>query len=166
MTELRTARLVLRRAIPSDVGPIHAILSSAEAMRYWATLPHTTMAETETWFERQFFSGDPARDEWVIEHDGRTIGNIGIWNMPEIGFILHPDAWGRGLATEAATAFLAYAFATYPIEAVTADVDPRNAASLGLLQKLGFVETSRADRTFLIGGEWYDSVYLALPRPR
>ena len=135
-------------------------------MRYWATLPHSTMAETESWFERQFFSCDPARDEWVIEHDCRTIGNIGIWNMPELGFILHPDAWGRGLATEAATAFLAYAFATHPIEAVTADVDPRNAASLGLLQKLGFVETSRADRTFLIGGEWYDSVYLALPRPR
>lgn len=165
MTELRTARLVLRRAVPADIVAIHAILSSPEAMRYWATLPHVSMAETETWFENQFFSGDPQRDEWVIVHDGRVIGNIGIWNMPELGFILHPDVWGRGIATEAATAFLTYAFAAYPIEAVTADVDPRNAASLGLLRKLGFVETGRAERTFLIGGAWYDSVYLALPRP-
>ena len=165
MTQLRTARLVLRRAIASDILAIHAILSSPEAMRYWATLPHVSMAETETWFEAQFFSGDPARDDWVIVEDGRVIGNIGIWKMPEMGFILHPDAWGRGLATEAATAFLTYAFTAYPIEAVTADVDPRNAASLKLLQRLGFAVTGTAENTFLVGDEWCHSVYLALPRP-
>ena len=48
---------------------------------------------------------------------------------------------------------------------LTADVDPRNAASLRVLGKLGFVETGRAERTFLLGDEWCDSVYLALPRP-
>ena len=165
MTELRTARLVLRRAIPTDIVAIHAVLSSPEAMRYWATLPHTSMAETEVWFGDQFFSDDPERDEWVIVHEGRVIGNIGIWKMPEMGFILHPDAWGRGLATEAATAFLAYAFATYSIEAVTADVDPRNAASLKLLHRLGFAVTGTAENTFLVGDEWCHSVYLALPRP-
>lgn len=165
MTELRTARLVLRRAVPTDIFAIHAILSSPVAMRYWATLPHASMAETETWFENQFFSGDPARDEWVIVEAGRVIGNIGIWKMPEMGFILHPDAWGRGLATEAATAFLAYAFATHPVDAITADVDPRNAASLGLLQRLGFTVTGTAENTFLIGDEWCHSVYLALQRP-
>lgn len=165
MIEIRTARLLLRRARPDDLGAVHAFMSDARAMRYWSTLPHVSLAETEPWFQQQFFSGDPARDEWIIEQDGRVIGNIGIWNMPEFGFILHPDAWGRGIGTEAATAFLAYAFATYPVEAITADVDPRNAASLGVLGKLGFVETSRAERTFLIGGEWCDSVYLSLPRP-
>ncbi len=163
--EIRTARLVLRRAVLTDIDAFHAIMSSPEAMRYWATLPHASMAITEPWFQRQFFSGDPARDEWIIEHDGRVIGNIGIWKMPEMGFILHPDAWGRGLATEAATAFLAYAFATYPIEAITADVDPRNTASLKLLQRLGFTVTGAAENTFLLGDEWCHSVYLALPRP-
>ena len=162
--ELRTARLLLRRAVRSDVGAIHAIMSSPEAMRYWATLPHETMAESEAWFEKQFFSGDPARDEWVIEYDGRVIGNIGIWNSPEFGFILHPDVWRRGIAYEAATAYIGHVFATQTIEAITADVDPRNAASLGLLAKLGFVETGRAENTFLIGGAWCHSIYLALSR--
>ena len=162
--ELRTARLLLRRAARSDVAAIHAIMSSPEAMRYWATLPHETMAETETWFENQFFSGDPARDEWVIEYDGCVIGNIGIWNSPEFGFILHPDVWRRGIAYEAATAYIGHVFATQGIEAITADVDPRNAASLGLLAKLGFVETGRAKNTFLIGGVWCHSIYLALSR--
>ena len=46
-----------------------------------------------------------------------------------------------------------------------ADVDPRNAASLGLLRKLGFVETRHARCTIKVGEEWCDSVYLALRRP-
>ncbi len=133
-------------------------------MRYWSTLPHASMATTETWFEAQFFSGDPARDEWVIELDGRVVGNIGMWNEPEFGFILHPDVWGEGFASEAATAFIEYAFATHSIEALTADLDPRNAASLAVLGKLGFVVTGTAEKTFLLGEEWCDSVYLALKR--
>jgi len=133
-------------------------------MRYWSTLPHETMAETEVWFQNQFFSDDPARDEWVIEFEGRTVGNIGIWNMPELGFILHPDVWGRGIGYEATSAYIQHMFATQPIEAITADVDPRNGASLRLLAKLGFIETGRAENTFLIGGVWYHSIYLALSR--
>ncbi len=164
--EIRTARLVLRRAVPADVGGMYEILSSPEAMRFWSTLPHESMAVTEAWFEEQFFSGKPERDEWIIAHNGRVIGNVGIWNMPEFGFILHPDAWGKGFATEAARAFIDYAFATHPIEDITADVDPDNAASLKVMKKLGFAETRRAERTFLIGGKWFDSVYLSLPRPR
>ena len=165
MYEIRTARLLLRRAVPSDLGGVHAFMSSPQAMRYWSTLPHASVAVTEPWFEAQFFSDDPARDEWIIEHEGRVVGNIGIWKAPEFGFILHPDMWGRGLASEAATAFIDYAFSTHALDEITADVDPRNTASLRLLERLGFVETGRASRTFLLGEEWCDSVYLALPRP-
>ncbi|HEV2516530.1 MAG TPA: GNAT family N-acetyltransferase [Devosia sp.] len=163
--EIRTARLVLRRAVPADLAAFHPILSSPEAMRYWATLPHASLEVTEKWFADQFFSGLANRDEWVIERDGRVIGNIGIWKLPEFGFILHPDAWGQGIGTEAARAFLDYAFATHPVDAIKADVDPRNSASLNLLQKLGFTVTGTAENTFLLGDEWCHSVYLALPRP-
>ena len=60
---------------------------------------------------------------------------------------------------------IARTFADFDIERVTADVDPRNTASLALLHRLGFAETHRAARTWLVGEEWCDSVYLALPRP-
>jgi [ribosomal protein S5]-alanine N-acetyltransferase len=162
--ELRTARLLLRRAVRSDLAAIHAFMSSPEAMRYWSALPHESMAETEDWFEKQFFSGDPARDEWVIEYGDRVVGNIGIWNSPEFGFILHPDVWRRGIGHEAATAYIEHVFTTQAVDSITADVDPRNTASLALLAKLGFVETGRAENTFLIDGVWYHSIYLALAR--
>ncbi len=55
-------------------------------------------------------------------------------------------------------------FATFEIDEVVAEVDPRNAASLRLLARLGFRETGRASRTLRVGDEWCDSVYLALSR--
>ena len=48
---------------------------------------------------------------------------------------------------------------------LTADADPNNAVSVGLLTALGFRETGRAKNTFNLGGVWSDSVYLALQRP-
>jgi ribosomal-protein-alanine N-acetyltransferase len=47
---------------------------------------------------------------------------------------------------------------------LTADLDPRNEASLRLLDKLGFQVTGQAERTFFTHGEWADSVYVACPR--
>ena len=103
-------------------------------------------------------------DDYVVEHQGRVIGKAGCWRLPEIGFIFHPSCWGQGFAYEALTAVIARLFASHPIPAIRADVDPRNAASLKLLGRLGFCETSRASRTWKIGDEWCDSVYLERPR--
>jgi GNAT superfamily N-acetyltransferase len=86
----------------------------------------------------------------------------GCWRVPEVGFILHPAFWGRGLAVEALSAVIERTFASFPIDAIEADVDPRNLASLGLLTRLGFREFRRAERTVKVGDEWCDSVYLSL----
>lgn len=165
MTKITTKRLCLRRATWDDLDDIHAVMSAPEAMRYWSRLPHEDLEVTRAWFARALMdAGNPQMDERVIELDGRVIGYIGIWKMPEIGFILHPSAWGKGIASEAAQVLIPHFFATHSIDRITADVDPRNAASLALLGKLGFVRTGSAHRTFLLGDEWCDSVFLALLR--
>jgi [ribosomal protein S5]-alanine N-acetyltransferase len=162
---IRTKRLLLRRAGWSDLNDVHAVMSAPAAMRYWSTLPHQTLEVTREWFAGALLDFDnPNMDERVIELDERVVGYMGIWNMPEFGFILHPDAWGRGIATEAARALIPHYFATHDIDRLTADVDPRNTVSLHLLHKLEFVKVGSAQRTFLLGDEWCDSVYLELPR--
>lgn len=72
---------------------------------------------------------------------------------------------GQGYASEASEAFIAHVFGTTAAEKLVADVDPRNGASLRVLNRLGFYETGRAERTFLLGDEWCDSIYLQLDRP-
>ena len=55
-------------------------------------------------------------------------------------------------------------FSTTDHAQATADVDPENAASIRVVQRLGFVQTGFAERTWNVGGEWKDSVYFALSR--
>jgi RimJ/RimL family protein N-acetyltransferase len=93
--------------------------------------------------------------------DGRLIGKAGLWDGQEIGFILARDVWGRGLAREAVGAVIARARAR-DVRRITADVDPRNTASLALLAKLGFVKTGEAKATMKVGDLWVDSVFLEL----
>lgn len=160
---IRTARLILRRAVWADLEDMHRVFTSPSAMRYWSRPEHETVAETRDWMT---YLVDPTPDsvDFAIEHQGRAIGKAGAWKLPEVGYILHPDHWGKGLAREAMEAVIAHLAAHLPdLTELTAEVDPRNAASLRLLQKLGFHETGRAERTLQWKDEWCDSVYLARP---
>jgi RimJ/RimL family protein N-acetyltransferase len=160
-----TARLLLRRAEPADLAAFHAILSDPRAMRYWSRPEHESIAETRHFVDFLCACPGNGADDWVIAREGRVIGKAGSWAPPEVGFILHPDDWGHGYAFEAMSALIPLLFARHPHPALTAETDPRNAASLRLLARLGFRETGRAARTMKWRDEWCDSVYLALPRP-
>jgi ribosomal-protein-alanine N-acetyltransferase len=164
VTVLRTERLVLRPARWDDLEPLHAIFSDPIVMRYWSRPPHATMEQTREWLGSMIDSAPETSADFIVELDGCCIGKAGFFRLPEIGFILAREHWRKGLAHEALAAILDHTFEARGLEAAEADVDPRNEASLGLLKKLGFVETGRAERTYQIAGEWVDSVYLRLAR--
>lgn len=134
-------------------------------MRYWSTLPHTDLAQSEEWLGRMIADDPGARQDFIVEYQGRAIGKAGCYRLPEIGYIIHPDFWGRGLASEALTAVIDHIFGHHDIDALRADVDPRNFASIRLLEKHGFTVSGTAAKTWQIGGQWCDSIYLTLPRP-
>ena len=159
--EIRTERLVLRRARMEDAGAMHRVMSDPIAMRYWSTPPHADLAETERWMA-SMVEDDPAeRDDFIVTLDGRLIGKLGAWRLPEFGFLLDPAEWGRGFAAEALDGFIARRRRLGSTE-LTADVDPRNSRSIRLLERAGFVETGRASSTWQVGDELCDSVYFRL----
>jgi RimJ/RimL family protein N-acetyltransferase len=82
----------------------------------------------------------------------------------EIGFLFHRDTWGKGFGREAVGALLRHGFEALGFSQAKADVDPDNARSLKLLEALGFQRTGSAERTFKIGEDWFDSIYLTLER--
>jgi RimJ/RimL family protein N-acetyltransferase len=159
---IRTERLVLRRATMNDVAAFHAIFSDPEAMRYWSSLPHERVEQTRQWVDSMVNLDRAKSDDFVITLDGAAIGKMGAYRLPDFGFIVAREHWGKGLATEALKAFLAHRRGVDPGGRLTADVDPQNDRSLGLLKRHGFVETGRKSRTWQIGENWCDSVYLAL----
>ncbi len=164
MTQIRTERLRLRPATMDDLAAFHGILSHPGATAYWSTLPHEELEQSREWLQRMIDIAPDQGEDFVVEHRGRVIGKAGLYRFPEVGFILHPDAWGQGFAAEALEPVLQRAFDLHGLERVEADVDPRNQASLGLLAKLGFREIGRRSGTWLIGKRWCDSVDLRLSR--
>jgi ribosomal-protein-alanine N-acetyltransferase len=95
---MTTSRLGLRRMEPDDVPALHAILSDAEAMRYWSTLPHDSLAVTVDWVERSIAAvATGSADEFVVLRDGSVIGKAGFWRGREIGVILTRAVWGRAM---------------------------------------------------------------------
>lgn len=163
MTRLSTERLILRAAQDDDLAPLFAIYSDPRAMRYWSTPPHSSIAETQPLFDALKRPGP--RLYFLIEYQRKIIGTAGIHDGTEIGFILHPDQWRKGLMTEAIQAIVGHIWTTTDFSAITADADPENAASVGFLRAFGFRETGRAANTFLVNGHWTDSIYFALSRP-
>lgn len=161
--EIRTPRLTLRSARPDDLEAMHAVLSDPRATRWWSDPPHESLERTRTWLDAMIANG-PDHPDFVVELDGRGIGKAGFYVMPDIGYILHPDVWGRGLAAEAVGAVIDHVFRTHDLETLTADVDPENAASIRLLERLGFVRTGSGERTWNVGGVWKDSLFYALSR--
>jgi RimJ/RimL family protein N-acetyltransferase len=154
-------RVTLRRAVPGDLAMIHAAMSDPGVMRYWSTPAHADPATTRDWLAAMIAADPALSDDFVIEHEGQPIGKMGCWRLPEFGYLLHPAFHGRGLASAALQLFVGYMRAR-GLPALRADVDPRNVPSLRLLERAGFTETHRAERTWCVGGEWCDSVYLAL----
>ncbi len=159
---ITTDRIRLRRPLMSDAFDIHAFFSDADAMTYWSSGPHANLAETEAWLRPIVDDPAGAAYDLFIEHQDRIIGKLGCWRLPEIGFILHRDYQGKGLATEALNAFIAFMRASGACDHLFADVDPRNTRSRNLLERCGFVHSGFAQNTLLSHIGWCDSDYFRL----
>jgi RimJ/RimL family protein N-acetyltransferase len=159
--EIRTDRLLLRRASLDDVPAMHAIMSNPVAMRFWSTPPHADVDDTRRWIESMIEDEPAERDDFIMTLGGRLIGKLGAWRLPEIGFLLDPAEWGRGYASEALAAYIDRRRTLGSTE-LTADVDPRNGASIRLLERAGFIVSGRASGTWQVGNELCDSVYFRL----
>ncbi|NNC96498.1 MAG: GNAT family N-acetyltransferase [Gammaproteobacteria bacterium] len=80
----------------------------------------------------------------------------------EIGWKMHPDVWGKGLATHAATLLMRHLSSKYPVHKYVAYCDAGNAASERIMQKLGMQKEGHFKSDFKIGDEWRDDVAYGL----
>lgn len=161
-----TPRLLLRPARVGDLDDLHAVFSDPDTMRYWDRPAYDDIATTKAFLDG-LITQDPEQSlDLIVEHQGRCVGKAGMWRLGEIGYILNRSHWRQGLAFEAFSALLPHLFERFPkVPELRAECDPRNTASVKLLQKLGFRKTRSETRNFLYGGvEWCDTDYFALCR--
>lgn len=144
---LLTARTRLRRLSEADLARFQAYRNDAETGRWQGWQPMDDAA-ARAFLQDVATSPFCTPGQWfqlgIAERDSDAlIGDIGVQLhggaglMAELGFTLAPAAQGRGLATEAVGAMVAWLLAHSPAQRVVAVADTRNLASLRLLQRLG-----------------------------
>jgi RimJ/RimL family protein N-acetyltransferase len=141
---LATRSLDLRPFVDADVEAMHVIYSDPDVMRYVATGPTVDRAATQRLLrDYGLHQRTHGFSFWgVVERSsGALIGDAGLYRTPagevELGYTLGAPWWGRGYATEAASAWLDAAFGQLGIDEVIALAEPANVASLRVLEKVG-----------------------------
>lgn len=170
---LLRGRLLLRALTAEDAPSLFAIFSDPEVMRYWSHRPFNRpsqavdyLAEIRQGFEsKTLFQWGLARAE-----DDLVIGTCTLWQLDprnqraEVGFALARDHWGQGWMSDGLTTLIGYSFSTLGLRRLEADVDPANAASIALLERMGFVREGLMRERWLVEGVASDSVFLGLLR--
>jgi RimJ/RimL family protein N-acetyltransferase len=153
---LTTPRLVMRGHTAADLTAAAAMWAEPSVARHIGGMPST---QEETWARILRYAGLWTLlgfGYWLVEEraTGRFVGEVGLADFhrdlepalgdaPEAGWVLHPDHHGRGLATEALRAALAWADARLPARRSVCMIAPENAASLRVARKCGFVAFAR-----------------------
>ena len=148
---LTTDRLTLRPYARGDFDAYAAFLASDRA-----TLMGAPYSRDEAW---TWFTNDIA--SWplygfgslAVEADGRLAGFCGLiypphFPEPEIGWGLYDGFTGKGYATEAARKVLDHVFETTTLASVISFIDPANASSRRVAERLGAVRDTSVSSPF------------------
>lgn len=149
---LHTRRLVLRAQRPSDTGPLMAAFADDGFSRF-ITREKRGLDRVEAWRLVALVAGSWAANgfgQWIAEEreTGRAVGRIGPWapdGWPdfEIGWSIFPGHQGKGYAVEGAAAAIVWAHEELGRDHVIHLIDPANAASARVAERLGGRETGR-----------------------
>lgn len=170
---IKTTRLLLRPFAATDLDAMHAYQSLPEVTRYlmW---PPRSREEAVAALERRLAHPTLEKEGEVlvlaVEHQetGDLLGEVNLFWMSEklrtgeFGFVFDPRHHGRGYAREAATEILRLGFEQMDLHRIIGRADARNAASTGLMTRLGLRKEAHFVKNEFVKGEWADEVVYAM----
>jgi RimJ/RimL family protein N-acetyltransferase len=147
---LRTGRLTLRAYRAGDLDALAALNADP---RFRAHLGGNLLTREQSWGQMEAALGQWALRGYglfAVESDRRMIGRIGVlhpadWPEPELAWGVSPDAWGFGLATEAARAVRDWAFDRFAFPRLVSFIMPENARSRRVAEKLGAYQDGQVE---------------------
>ena len=167
---LSNERLRLREVNKEDWKGVHKYASQKIVCQYQPWGPNTE--EDSKGFVQQVLL-DAAKETrtrfaFAIMLDGDMIG-VGELNITDftnkvgvISYIVHPDFWGRGIATEVANLLIRFGFVDFNLHRIYATCDPRNIGSSRVLQKVGMIKEGRMREDLFIKDGWRDSLLFSI----
>lgn len=164
------SKVVLKEMNKNDWEDIHRYASLPIVCQYQPWGPNTE-EETQAFVKQVLWDTKKEnRSRYVFsvfEQENRTMIGAGEINfrdfrVGEIGYIIHPDYWGKGIATEVAKLLLQFGFEKLNLHRIYATCDPRNVGSSKVLQKIGMIQEGRMREDLLLKTGWRDSLLYSI----
>jgi RimJ/RimL family protein N-acetyltransferase len=169
---IHTARLSIRDLVTSDAQRIFAYRSLPEVSRFqsWGCGSVEEIARTISALKEL---ESPRAGTWyqlgiTLTPDDELIGDCGFrvtesdQRQAEIGITLSPAYQSRGYAAEALGALLTHLFEKMSMHRVFGSVDPRNATSMRLMERVGMRKEAHFVQSLWFKGDWVDDVVFAV----
>lgn len=163
MMILTTDRLTLRPLVPEDAEDYAAMRFHPQVTKWLPpardTDPQTAARGTIDRFAAAW--RDEGYSPWGVFREGRLIGHGGLNYVPEFAatevlWALHPDAWGKGYATEVARAALGFGFDTLELPLIFAITLESNIASQAVMKRIGLSYRKRVEYKGFTDVVWFD----------
>ena len=173
MPTLKTERLSLRPMHFIDAEDMFDYAKRDDVTEYLLWRPHTSLSYTKDYLkyiQTRYALGDFYDWALIDRESRRMIGTCGFTridttnNSAEIGYVLNPDFWGRGIACEAAMRVLEFGFEELSLQRIEARFMQGNEASLRVMQKLGMTFEGYHKDAVLAKGKYRTVGYCAITR--
>ena len=170
--ELTTERLYLRRLTKTDGPEILKLRSDEQVMQFIDKERAKTIEDADIFIDRVSVALT-ANDgiTWAIalkEEPETLIGSIGLWRIikehyrAEIGYMLNPVHWRKGIMTEALLKVTEFGFKHIRLHSIEAHINPENAGSATILNKAGFVKEAHFKENFYFNGRFRDTAIYSI----
>lgn len=166
--ELKTGRLLLRKLSREDAPEMFFLRSNEDVLRFLGREPAKSVTEAEE-FIGKINKGIEENESilWGIAFVNKPetlIGTICLWNLQkenyrgEIGYILHPEHWRKGIMKEAIDCVVDYGFTILKLHSIEAQLSSGNLASAAVLEKTGFTREGHLRENHYFRGEFSDTL--------
>ena len=161
--EIVTPRLLLRRMKKTDYRDMYEYACDPCVTKFLTWLPHTSPAYTMRYLAyvaTRYRAGEFYDWAVVFREDQKMIGTCGFTsfsydhNSGEIGYVLNPAYWGRGIAAEAVRAVMQFGFLTLNLHRIEAKFIMGNDASRRVMEKAGMTFEGFQRDAMYIQGEY------------
>ena len=162
--KLETKRLILRKLTLNDVEDIHGYMSKPEVTHYLTLERHQSPTDTLLFVKQMIDLYDAKGIKlWGIEckQNQKLIGTISLtpWQkrpIAGIGYLISPQYWNKGIATEAVKEIIKFAFEELGLQRIQAQCISQNIASAAVLEKVGMYYEGIQKNKIKLNGKSYD----------
>ena len=160
---IETDRLILRRMMVKDYEDMYLYARRSDVTKYLTWKSHTSPMYTKEYLEyiaTKYSLGEFY--DWAVidKREQKMIGTCGFTrfdfhsNSAEVGYVLNPEYWGKGYATEAVKAVVKFGFETIGVVRIEAKYMEGNAASRRVMEKVGMSYEGMMRSALLVENEY------------